>query len=125
MDNGSKPNNRPAQPVKSYKAQSSVLEKHCTFVAMCIFVTEIIIWHFCSEYCKWLSPLKSCMKEIKQNLILHSQFLELILFQTKYYLLCSFTFLYIFGYELNTVNCILRICHIISCNSSIRLQECE
>ena len=32
-----------------------------------------------------LSPLKSCIKEIKQNRILHSHFLELTLFQTKYF----------------------------------------
>ena len=37
-----------------------------------------------SQCTMWLSPLKSCIKEIKQNLILHSHFLEFTLFQTKY-----------------------------------------
>ena len=32
----------------------------------------------------WLSPLKSCIKEIKQNAFLCSHFLEISLFQTKY-----------------------------------------
>ena len=44
------------------------------------------------------SPLKSCIKEIKQNLILHSHFLELPLFQITYLeiILCPVSRFYIY-----------------------------
>ena len=49
----------------------------------------------------WLSPLKCCIKEIKQNLIIHSHFLELALFQTKYLeiILCPVSLFIIYIWE--------------------------